>query len=130
MDPQQRLMLEVSYEAFENAGMPVESLRGSNCGVYVALVSRDYDRQIYKDSMHIPKHHLTGCGDATACGRISYVFDLKGPCMSVDTGCSGGMVGVHLACQALRLGESDVALVAGTNLLLGPDMTMAMSNLQ
>ncbi|KAK5055904.1 hypothetical protein LTR84_012454 [Exophiala bonariae] len=129
VDPQQRLLLEVSYEALENAGLPLEHLRGSQTGVYVALVSRDYDRQIYKDPMQIPKHHLTGCGDATACGRISYVFDFKGPCMSLDTGCSGGMVGVHLACQALQLGESSLALVGGTNLLLGPDMTMAMSNL-
>lgn len=130
MDPQQRILLEVSYEAFENTGMSLESLRGSRTGVYVALVSRDYDRQIYKDPYQIPKHHLTGCGDATACGRISYVFDLKGPCMSLDTGCSGGMVALHLACQALRLGESDAAIVGGTNLLLGPDMTIAMSALR
>ncbi|KEF54614.1 uncharacterized protein A1O9_09056 [Exophiala aquamarina CBS 119918] len=129
IDPQQRLLLEVSYEALENAGMPIETLRGSQTGVYIALVSRDYDRQIYKDPSQIPKHHLTGCGDAVACGRISYTFDFKGPCMAIDTGCSGGMVGVHLACQALRLGESDMALVGGSNLLLGPDMTIAMSNL-
>ncbi|KAL2399110.1 Highly reducing polyketide synthase sdnO [Exophiala dermatitidis] len=129
MDPQQRLLLEVSYEALENAGMPIEGLRGSQTGVYVALVSRDYDRQIYKDPNQIPKHHLTGCGDATACGRISYVFDFRGPSMTLDTGCSGGMVGVHLACQALQLGQSDMALVGGSNLLLGPDMTIAMSNL-
>lgn len=130
IDPQQRILLEVSYEALENAGMPIEGLRGSQTGVYVALVSRDYDRQIYKDPSQIPRHHLTGCGDATACGRISYVFDFKGPSMSIDTGCSGGMVGVHLACQALLLGEAKMALVGGTNLLLGPDMTLAMSNLQ
>ena len=130
VDPQQRILLEVSYEALENAGLPIERLRGSQTGVYVALVSRDYDRQIYKDPMQVPKHHLTGCGDATACGRISYVFDFKGPCMSIDTGCSGGMVGVHLACQSLQLGESNMALVGGTNLLLGPDMTIAMSKLQ
>lgn len=129
IDPQQRLLLEVSYEALENAGIPLEAVRGSQTGVYVALVSRDYDRQIYKDPCQIPKHHLTGCGDATACGRISYVFDFKGPSMTLDTGCSGGVVGVHLACSALRLGESDMALVGGSNLLLGPDMTLAMSNL-
>ncbi|KAL2828559.1 hypothetical protein BJY01DRAFT_255338 [Aspergillus pseudoustus] len=129
IDPQQRLLLEVSYEALENAGLSAESVRGTQTGVYVALVSRDYDRQVYKDPSQIPKHHLTGCGDATACGRISYVFDLKGPCMSLDTGCSGGMVALHLACQALRAGEADAAIVGGTNLLLGPDMTIAMSAL-
>ncbi|KAL4863048.1 hypothetical protein BDV12DRAFT_189960 [Aspergillus spectabilis] len=130
IDPQQRLLLEVSYEALENAGLPLENLRGSRTGVYVALVSRDYDRQVYKDPYLIPKHHLTGCGDATACGRISYAFDLRGPCMSLDTGCSGGMVALHLACQALRLGETDAAIVGGTNLLLAPDMTIAMSALR
>ncbi|KAL3473255.1 hypothetical protein BJX99DRAFT_261563 [Aspergillus californicus] len=129
IDPQQRLLLEVTYEALENAGLPLADLRGSSTGVYVALVSRDYDRNVYKDPAQIPKHHLTGCGDATACGRISYVFDLRGPCMSLDTGCSGSMVGLHLACQALRLGETDQAIVGGTNLLLGPDMTVAMSGL-
>ncbi|KAL2816617.1 hypothetical protein BDW59DRAFT_166262 [Aspergillus cavernicola] len=129
IDPQQRLLLEVSYEALENAGLPLLGLRGSPTGVYVALVSRDCDRQVYKDPDQIPKHHLTGCGDATACGRISYVFDLKGPCMSLDTGCSGSMVALHLACQGLRLGETNVALVGGTNLLFGPDMTIAMSAL-
>ncbi|KAL3484692.1 hypothetical protein BJX62DRAFT_243695 [Aspergillus germanicus] len=129
MDPQQRLLLEVTYEALENAGLTIDTIRGTQTGVYVALVSRDYDRQIYKDPSAIPKHHLTGCGDATACGRISYVFDLRGPCMSLDTGCSGGMVALHLACQALRSGECDSAIVGGTNLLLGPDMTIAMSAL-
>ncbi|KAL4814821.1 Choline/Carnitine o-acyltransferase-domain-containing protein [Aspergillus spinulosporus] len=129
IDPQQRLLLEVSYEALENAGIPLEAVRGTQTGVYVALVSRDYDRMIYKDPSQIPKYHLTGCGDATACGRISYVFDLKGPCVSMDTGCSGSMVALHLACQALRVGETNAAIVAGTNLLLGPDMTIAMSAL-
>ncbi|CEL00770.1 hypothetical protein ASPCAL00366 [Aspergillus calidoustus] len=129
MDPQQRLLLEVTYEALENAGHTLDSIRGTQTGVYVALVSRDYDRQIYKDPMCIPKHHLTGCGDATACGRISYVFDLRGPSLSLDTGCSGGMAALHLACQALRSGEAESAIVGGTNLLLGPDMTIAMSAL-
>jgi acyl transferase domain-containing protein len=129
IDPQQRMLLEVSYEALEKAGLPIEELRGSKTGVFVALVSRDYDRQIYKDPSDIPKHHLTGCGDATACGRISYTFDFRGPAMTIDTGCSGGMVGLNSACQSLQRGESDMALVGGANLLLGPDMTIAMSNL-
>jgi acyl transferase domain-containing protein len=130
IDPQQRLHLETAYEALENAGIPIENVRGSETSVYVAVVSRDYDRNIYKDPSDIPKYHLTGCGDATACGRISYVFDFKGPSMTIDTGCSGSMVGLHLACQSLRSGESTMALVGGTNLLLSPDMTIAMSMLQ
>lgn len=130
IDPQQRLQLETTYEALENAGIPVESVRGSNTSVYIAVVSRDYDRMIYKDPSDIPKYHLTGCGDATACGRISYLFDFKGPCLTLDTGCSGSLVGLHLACQSLRSRESSMALVGGTNLLLTPEMTIAMSMLQ
>ncbi|KAL4956614.1 hypothetical protein BDW69DRAFT_202871 [Aspergillus filifer] len=127
IDPQQRLLLEVSYEALENSGCSLQSIRGSDTAVYVALVSRDYDRMSYRDPSQLAKHHLTGCGDATACGRISYVFDLHGPSMSLDTGCSGGMVALHLAVQALRAGETSRAIVGGTNLLLDPDMTLAMS---
>lgn len=119
-----------AYEALENAGIPIESVRGSNTSVHIAVVSRDYDRMIYKDPSDIPKYHLTGCGDATVCGRISYNFDFRGPSVTIDTGCSGGMVAVHQACQSLRLGETSMALVGGTNLLLGPDMTIAMSMLQ
>ena len=130
LDPQQRLQLETAYEALENAGIPLEIVRGSNTSVYIAVVSRDYDRMIYKDPSDIPKYHLTGCGDATVCGRLSYTFDFKGPAVTIDTGCSGSMVGLHQACQGLRLGESDMALVGGTNLLLGPDMTIAMSMIQ
>jgi acyl transferase domain-containing protein len=129
IDPQQRMLLEVSYEALESAGLPIESLRGSQTGVYIALVSRDYDRHIYKDPSDIPKHHLTGCGDATACGRISYTFDFRGPAMTIDTGCSGGLVALNVACQSLQRRESDITLVGGANLLLGPDMTVAMSSL-
>ena len=130
LDPQQRLQLMTAYEALENAGIPIESVRGSDTSVHIAVVSRDYDRMIYKDPSDIPKYHLTGCGDATVCGRISYTFDFRGPSVTLDTGCSGSMVGLHQACVGLRLGESSMALVGGTNLLLGPDMTIAMSMLQ
>lgn len=130
IDPQQRFQLMATYEALENAGVPIEDLRGSNTAVYIAVVSRDYDRMIYKDPSDIPKYHLTGSGDATLCGRISYVFDFRGPSVTMDTGCSGSLVALHQACQSLRLGESDAAVVGGTNLLLGPDMTIAMSMLQ
>lgn len=130
LDPQQRFQLMTVYEALENSGIPIESVRGSDTSVYIAVVSRDYDRMVYKDPSDIPKHHLTGCGDATVCGRISYTFDLRGPSVTIDTGCSGSMVGLHQACQGLRLGETSMAIVGGTNLLLGPDMTIAMSMLQ
>ncbi|KAF2118614.1 hypothetical protein BDV96DRAFT_679156, partial [Lophiotrema nucula] len=129
LDPQQRIQLETAYEALENAGIPFDSVRGSKTSVHIATVSRDYDRNSYRDPQDLAKYHLTGCGEAITSGRISYNLDLRGPCMSLDTGCSGSLVGLHLACQGLRSRETDMALVGGTNLLLGPDMTMAMSKL-
>ncbi|KAH8164730.1 hypothetical protein CIB48_g3496 [Xylaria polymorpha] len=129
LDPQQRLQLETAYEALENAGIPLGSVKGSKTSVHVATVSRDYDRNAYRDPQDLAKYHLTGCGEAITSGRVSYTFDLRGPCFSLDTGCSGSMVGLHLAVQGLRSRETDMALVGGTNLLLSPDMTMAMSKL-
>ena len=130
MDPQQRLLLETTYEALENSGIPVESVYGSNTGVFAAIFSRDYDRDVYRDTLDIPQYHVTGCGDAILANRISYIFDLKGPSITMDTGCSGSMVALHQACQSLRTRETDLALAAGANLILGPDHMIAMSNLQ
>jgi len=133
MDPQHRLQLESAYEALDNAGILVENIRGTDTAVYTAVASRDYDRMAYKDTSDIAKYHLTGCGDPTLCGRISYLFDLfdlKGPSVTLDTGCSGSMVCLHQACTSLQTGESSMAIVGGTHLLLGPDLTIAISLLQ
>jgi acyl transferase domain-containing protein len=130
MDPQQRILLETTYEALENAGITLDSIRGSNTAVYVAMFSRDYDRNIFKDASDIPKYHLTGVGEAIVSNRLSYIFDLKGPSMTLDTGCSGSMVALHQACQSLRNGEVDLAIVGGTNLILSPDHMITMSHLQ
>ena len=130
MDPQQRLQLETAYEALENAGIPLEQLRGSKTSVHVAIFSHDYDRMMYKDTSDIANYHMTGSGDAIASNRISYTFDLKGPSMTLDTGCSGGLVALHLASQSLRTGEVSTAIVGGTNLILTPDSMIPMSLLQ
>ena len=130
MDPQQRILLETTYEALENGGISMQSIRGSKTAVYTAMFTRDYDRNIYKDPSDIPKYHLTGSGEAILSNRISYVFDLKGPSMTLDTGCSGSLVALHQACQSLQCRESDMALVGGSNLILNPDHMIAMSNLQ
>ena len=128
-DPQQRLLLELSYEAFENAGIPIEQIQGSDTAVYAAMFTRDYDRNIYKDPIEIPKYHTTGCGEAILANRISYFFHLKGPSMTLDTGCSGSMVALHQACQSLQTGESSAALACGVSLILNPDHMIGMSNL-
>ncbi|KAI0442664.1 polyketide synthase [Xylaria telfairii] len=129
MDPQQRMLLEMSYEAFENAGWPRESYQGSNTAVYVAMFTTDFDRNVYKDPLDLPTHYLLGTEEAVLANRISYVFDLHGPSMTLDTGCSGGLVALHQAVQSLRDGESNAALVAATNLTISPEHHIGMSNL-
>jgi acyl transferase domain-containing protein len=128
MDPQQRLLLELSYEAFESGGLPIESVRGSDTAVYVAAFTHDYDRNLSKDLDDIPKYHITGTGEAIMANRISYLFDLHGPSMTLDTGCSGSLVALHQGCQNLWTGESNMVLVAGVNLMLTPDHMIGMSN--
>ena len=87
IDPQQRLLLETTYEAIENAGIPIKSLRGSNTSVHMAMFARDYDRMGYRDGPQLHKTHIIGSGDAILSNRISYVLDLKGSSNTLDTGC-------------------------------------------
>lgn len=87
IDPQQRMLLEIAYEAIENAGIPIESLRGSNTSVHMAQFARDYDRMGYRDAAQLHKSHIIGSGDAILANRISYLLDLKGTSNTLDTGC-------------------------------------------
>jgi acyl transferase domain-containing protein len=127
IDPQYRIQLEVTYEAFENAGIPLKNLRGSDTAVYVATFGNDYTGIQYKDLDNISKYHLTGTGSAMASNQISYFFDLRGPSITLDTGCSGSMVAIHQACQSLRTGESRMAVAGGVSLIITPDMMVPMS---
>ena len=129
MDPQQRLLLESTYEALENAGIPLNSLKGSNTAVYVAEFPRDYDRMAYKDLPQLHRLHVTGKGDAILSNRISYILDLRGVSQTIDTGCSGSLVALHQACQSIRTGESDLAIVGGSQLILHPDQTLTMNQI-
>ena len=128
LDPQQRLLLESSYEAFENGGITLDDVRGSNTAVYVAAFTHDYDRNLSKDLDDVPKYSLTGTGEAIMSNRLSYFFDLKGPSVTLDTGCSGSLVALHKSCQDLLTRDCDMALTAGVNLMLGPDHMIGMSN--
>lgn len=130
IDPQQRIQLEVAYEALENAGIPMDRVRGSDTAVYVAVFSQDYAQMQFKDLDDLPKYHMTGTGNAIVSNRISYLLDLKGPSISLDTGCSGGLVAIHQACQSLRSRECGMALAGGVNLLLSPDLMIPMSLMQ
>ena len=120
MDPQQRLLLEMSWEAMEDAGIPPETLRGSQCGVYIGVASLDYSYRMADDMAAIDTATATGNTSSIASNRISYVFDLHGPSMSMDTACSSSMVAFHQACQAIRSGETDIALAGGISLHLHP----------
>ncbi|HRJ76204.1 MAG TPA: polyketide synthase, partial [Anaerolineales bacterium] len=127
MDPQQRLLLEVSWEAFENAFISPQSLAGTRTGVFVGISSSDYSRLQFDDPERIDAYAGTGNAHSIAANRLSYVFDLRGPSMAVDTACSSSLVSVHLACQSLRSGESDLALAGGVNLILTPELTITFS---
>jgi thioester reductase-like protein len=129
MDPQQRLLLEVAAQAFERAGDV--QLEGSCTGVFVGISTHDYAQRALRDEAPEAVGVHTGTGNAfsTAAGRVAYVFGLQGPCLALDTACSSSLVAAHLACESLRAGECDRALVAGVNVLLAPSMTVYFSRL-
>ncbi|KAK6223440.1 Type I Iterative PKS [Pestalotiopsis sp. IQ-011] len=129
MDPQQRILLEMTYEAIESAGWSRESIAGSETSVHAAMFTTDYDRNLYKDTLDLPVYYITGTEKAILANRISHYFDLHGPSVTLDTGCSGGLVALHQACQSLRDGESSASIVASANLTLNPDHHIGMSNL-
>jgi phthiocerol/phenolphthiocerol synthesis type-I polyketide synthase B len=127
MDPQQRMLLEVAWEALEHAGIPPDSLGGSRTGVIIGLASWDYTLVNMERRAEIDAYVSTGNPHSTAVGRIAYVLGLRGPAVAVDTACSSSLVAVHLACQSLRLRESDLALAGGVQLSLSPFAAIALS---
>lgn len=126
MDPQQRLLLELAWEALEDANQSMEALKGSATGVFVGQSGFDFATQHMNEEslQEITPYVGTGCAFSPAAGRISYIFDFKGPSYVVDTACSSSLVALHNACQSLRQGESTLALVGAVNLILGPGMSI------
>ncbi len=120
MDPQQRLLLEVAWEALEAAGQAPSKLAGSRTGVYVGISGNDY-AHLHTGAENIDTYFGAGVAHSIASGRISYVLGLQGPSVAVDTACSASLTAVHLACQGLRSGESDMALAGGVNVILTPE---------
>ena len=120
LDPQQRLLLKMAHEAMEQANLPAHILAGSDCGVYVGISSLDYGQHALDDLASMTSHVMTGNTLSIAANRISYLFDLHGPSLSLDTACSSSMVALHHACQALREGSIPIALAGGISLLLHP----------
>ncbi|MEH0147757.1 polyketide synthase Pks13 [Corynebacterium sp. Q4381] len=129
MDPQQRIMLEVAWEALENAHIPADSLRGEAVGVFVGSSSNDYGMLMGADPAQAHPYALTGSSSSIIPNRISYTFDFRGPSMNVDTACSSSLVSVHHAVRALRDRECDIALAGGVNVLANPFASLMFSEL-
>ncbi|KAB5577906.1 putative polyketide synthase [Coniochaeta sp. 2T2.1] len=127
LDPQQRVVLETSWEAIENAGITMQQFRGSDSGVFVAMFGHDFEQMIHKDQAAISKYQNLGVARPLLANRVSYIFDLQGPSVMVDTACSGSLAAISLACQSLRSGETAMALAGGVGLVFSPDQMALMS---
>ncbi|MFF2327305.1 MULTISPECIES: SDR family NAD(P)-dependent oxidoreductase [unclassified Streptomyces] len=125
MDPQQRLVLELSWEALEDAGIVPSRLRGTATSVFVGAMAGDYASMVAAGGTPaVTRHTLTGLGRALLANRVSYALGLRGPSLTVDSAQSASLTAVHLACQSLRSGESRLAVVGGVNLNLVPESTV------
>ncbi|MFW0151011.1 beta-ketoacyl synthase N-terminal-like domain-containing protein [Mycobacterium sp. smrl_JER01] len=130
MDPQQRLLLEVTQEALEHAGIPAHTLRHTQTGVFAAACLGEYGYLSTVDLGDVDSWSGTGGALSIIANRVSYYFDLRGPSVTIDTACSSSLVTIHLACQSLRSGDSNMALAAGVNLLLSPAVTRSFDQLE
>ncbi|EAQ86894.1 hypothetical protein CHGG_08147 [Chaetomium globosum CBS 148.51] len=127
MDPQQRLMLEVVYEALEAAGHPLSEMAGTKTGVFMGQFTDDYREVVNRDPETSLPYSMTGLQRTSLSNRVSWLFDLRGPSFTVATACSSSLVALHLACESLRSGETDMAIVGGCNLMISPSMFIFQS---
>ncbi|KAI6350418.1 protein transport protein bet1 [Pyricularia grisea] len=130
MDPQQRMLLEVVYETLESAGLSMDKLKGSDTAVFAGLMCGDYEAMLLRDLDQAPTYFAVGTSRAVLSNRISYFFDWHGASVTVDTACSSSLVSVQQAVQALRNGDSHMAVACGSNLILGPEMYIIESKLK
>jgi acyl transferase domain-containing protein/acyl carrier protein len=120
IDPQHRILLELGWEALEDAGLPPSKLRGANIGVFMGISLSDYGMMLSSDLAQTDAHSATGTSLCLAANRLSFAFGFQGPSLVLDTACSSSLVAVHLACQHIRHGECEAALAGGVSLLLSP----------
>ena len=127
LDPQQRLLLELAWEALEDAGVPPETLARGGAGVFAGISAQDYAGREYGSGglAAIDGYTATGMALSVAANRISYLLDLRGPSLAIDTACSSALSAVHLACRSLAVGECEIALACGVNILLAPEIWVA-----
>ncbi|MGA6166031.1 type I polyketide synthase [Amycolatopsis magusensis] len=128
LDPQQRLVLEVAWEALEDAALVPGELAGSRTGVFIGAGNSDFARMLLQNPAEVDIYSLVGGGLSLLANRLSYTFDLRGPSVVVDTACSGSLVAVHQAMRSLLDGECDLAIAGGVNLCLSPEVDIANSH--
>lgn len=129
MDPQQRIVLQLVWEALEDAHIPANTLRGTNVGVFMGTTNNDYGMLIAADPAEAHPYALTGNSTSIIANRVSYAFDFRGPSIALDTACSSSLVAIHQAVRALREGSATLALAGGVNILASPFATVAFSEL-
>lgn len=129
MDPQQRIVLELAWEALDHARIPASDLKGTNVGVFIGSTNNDYGMLIAADPAEAHPYALTGTASSVIANRVSYFFDFTGPSISVDTACSSSLVAIHQAVRALRSGDCDAALAGGVNILASPFISTAFGEL-
>lgn len=128
LDPQQRLLMEITWEALETAAQAPEHLKGTATGVFVGICTTDYSQVLMRRGKAAIDAYLgTGNTHSVAAGRLSYSLGLQGPCIAVDTACSSSLVTIHLAVQSLRSGECSMALAGGVNRIISPEATINFS---
>jgi len=130
LDPQQRLLMMTAWEALEDAGLPPKQIAGSRAGVYVGHMHNDYAARQFQRGLDILTPADVKNYRSMLSAQLSYIFDLRGPSVSVDTACSGSLVSVHLACQSMRAGETTLALACGVNLKILPDEDVLVSQVR
>uniref|UniRef100_A0A8C5Q385 Carrier domain-containing protein n=1 Tax=Leptobrachium leishanense TaxID=445787 RepID=A0A8C5Q385_9ANUR len=127
MDPQHKLLLECTYRALEDAGYPLESVNGSNTGVFIGLMNKDFEIIYTNDQYSTNHYYATGVAMSIASNRISYCFNLTGPSLTIDTACSSSLVALHYACQAIENGDCEMAVCGGVSCLLEPRVFVALT---
>lgn len=128
VDPRHRLLLECTYEALENGGIPMGLIAGHEVDVFVGGTPSHYELQCLRDPITTPRLHFMGCADSLLANRISYFFDLHGPSVTIDTARSSRLAALHMACQSLRTGEIRQAIVGGAHRNPMPEMLGTVSS--